>query len=471
MIKGIRETVFLKDILQNGSLCQEFLGESADSDFTPLDTDLYVAGKNSDKITSQYGKTWLVLKNQVDDGADRFQVTRVDDGGVLGEQAEKGRLKRGKIELFKTLKDLHVGIRTGFASKEIDFISTTEDSRRIGYEIAKNGFYIPVVNPDGELIFTPEDYDEVRKKMSGLKHYYAGEYIFAEDDGGTAQIERIMQDFDENQREISEKKGVLTRIFREAFSELGYGVKEHIDGDVSVGDVEILDTGSTGRGTNVRGDSDFDFVVRIDRNDYDDERKRHRIIEKVCEKFGKEYDENPRWKAETGSGVKLAGIEGELDVDISFKIRTNKLEYTTDEALKDRLDTIKKQDPEKYREVVANIVLAKEFLKNADAYNKRSRGGGLGGVGVENWILQNGGSFRAAAEDFLRVARKCADFDEFKRKYAVFDFGENYYRVDENSGKNGNKKVEVYDEFVSENMFSDGYEKMKSALEEWLQQR
>ena len=474
LIKGINDVVYLKDILQNGSLCQEFLGASADSDLTPLDTDLRLVQKDEEKATSGYGKTWVVLKGDGNspDREGRFQITRVDDEKVLGETAESARLKRGKIELFVTAGSDHMGIRTGFGSKEIDFISTDEDVRRIGYEIAKNGFYIPVVRPDGELIFRSEDYDEMRKKMSGLSYYHAGEYVFAEDRGETERIREVMAELDENQREVAEKKAALERAFSEAFSELGYGIKEHIDGDFGVGDVEILDTGSTGRGTNVRGDSDFDFLVRIDRNAFDDEKKRKEIIAKVCEKLGKEYNDDPRWKAKDGNGVKLPGVEEELDVDISFKTRTNKLEYSTDEALKDRLETIRKQDPERYKEVVANIIVAKEVLKKADAYGKGSKGGGLGGVGVENWILQNGGSFKQAAEEFLAVAATCGSFEEFKKKYSVFDFGENHYRVEDNSKKTENQAFvkEVYDDFVHENMFADGYEKMKEALKTWLKE-
>ena len=92
------------------------------------------------------------------------------------------------------------------------------------------------------------------------------------------------------------------------------------------------------------------------------------------------------------------------NLDITFTEKTDKVSYSTDMALQDRLATIQRNDPEKYKYIVANILLAKKVLKNALCY-KPNRGevpqGGLGGVGIENWILQNGGSFIDAANDFL----------------------------------------------------------------------
>ena len=42
---------------------------------------------------------------------------------------------------------------------------------------------------------------------------------------------------------------------------------------VKAGSVEIIDTGSTGRGTNKPGDGDFDLMMRLDRNILSNSRK------------------------------------------------------------------------------------------------------------------------------------------------------------------------------------------------------
>lgn len=99
-------------------------------------------------------------------------------------------------------------------------------------------------------------------------------------------------------------------------------------------------------------------------------------------------------------------------------------------------------------------------LKNRKPDKGETSQGGLGGVGVENWVLQNGGSFLSAAKEFMSVAEKCKNFEEFKAKYAVWDFGENHMAKGERQ----------HDNFVSDNMSADGYKRMKQALVAFLQQ-
>ena len=38
-------------------------------------------------------------------------------------------------------------------------------------EVVKNGFYIPIVDFYGKIIFTYEEYQELKQKMEGLSHY------------------------------------------------------------------------------------------------------------------------------------------------------------------------------------------------------------------------------------------------------------------------------------------------------------
>ncbi len=54
--------------------------------------------------------------------------------------------------------------------------------------------------------------------------------------------------------------------------------------------------------------------------------------------------------------------------------------------------------------------------------------GGLGGIGIEAWILNHGGSFEAAAKSFLETAKdennEFKNFSDFKREYFIFGAGE-----------------------------------------------
>lgn len=106
-------------------------------------------------------------------------------------------------------------------------------------------------------------------------------------------------------------------------------------------------------------------------------------------------------------------------------------------------------------------MLAKKVLKEADVY-KPNRGefsqGGLGGVGIENWILQHGGSFEDAMNSFIECSKE-KSFDEFKQTYHIWDFGDNHL-----AEKRG---LYSHDNFISTNMSEEGYHKMVEALLEY----
>ena len=495
LIKGIGELRYLPNILQNGSVSKEFLGDSAGSDTTPLDTDLSIILENPDSIldgieatdAKHYGPIWLVLKG--DDNRSeksRFSITRRSPL-EQNQQVEVPEISE-KLEAFYTgvLGPSHYGIRTGFGSSEIDYLVTdngstngTPNSQAVGLEVALNGFYIPVVDKSsGEVVFSPNDYDTLRRKMSGLSYYETGDYQFASDadlrfgaieiNGAKVDsIDSIISRLAQNEQEVRKKHEAIDGIIDDVLGEIG-GLtrKKYIDGDLTEGIVELIDTGSTGRFDNTPGSGDFDYMMRVDKSIMDNPVKLAQISNALLSKFDKtehaagEVLDNGNLRLK---GVFIKGLDTPVDIDISFTQKTNKVQYSTDMALADRLESIRKQSPEKHQQVVANIIFAKQFLKAAESY-KPNRGetpqGGLGGVGIENWVLQNGGSFLSAAKEFMSVAEKCENFDEFKAKYAVWDFGENHMAKGERQ----------HDNFVTDNMSADGYERMKRALTVFLSQ-
>lgn len=459
-VKGIGNVEYLRNILQNGSVSKEYLGASAGSDATPLDTDISMIltsdGTVRDKICSTsangYGPIWFVLKND-----DRFVITRTDS-----EDLNKRR-DLSKMEVFYTgvLGRGHYGIRTGFASSEINYIVVDNYDPRVALEIAMNGFYIPIANKDGKIMFTPEDYDMLREKMSGLSHFDENDYSFS-DSLITKETEYLASQIEQSNHSVRVKREKINEIIRKSLGELGLELKSDMDGDLTEGFVELIDTGSTGRGTNKPGDGDFDFMMRIDKKILSNPDKMDELKEKLLKNLGVD---GSRGLIGTGDfRLKDVSIdEGVLvDIDITFTEKTDKISYSTDMALKDRLATIQKNDPEKYKYVVANILLAKQVLKEAGAY-KPNRGevpqGGLGGVGIENWILQNGGSFIDAAKSFVE-ASEGKSFEEFQLSYQIWDFGDNY--LAERRGQY------CHDNFVSNNMSEIGYKKMVHVLKEYL---
>ena len=374
-------------------------------------------------------------------------------------------------------------------------------------EIALNGFYIPIVDRDSEeLIFTPDDYDKMRQQMSGLSYYHTGDYQFAPDSDlelGELTLDReslsvvsapttsstssssssagddaqgassgsitipststIISELPASMAETDHKHEVINQAIKQAITnipELNLSYKDYLDGDLTENIVEMIDTGSTGRQTNAPGSGDFDYLARLDRSILNDPTKKQQITDALLTAFGRENDGsaivngNLRLKQ-----VSIDGLAEPVDIDITFAQKTNKVQYPTDAALADRLSNIKNQSETKYQQVLANIIYAKQFLKAAGAYKPRrspeAKGiGGLGGVGIENWVLQHGGSFKQAARDFLSVADNCSGFEDFCAHYPVWDYGENHKGI----------RSKPHDNFVADNMNPEGYERMKEAL-------
>ena len=443
---------------------------------------------------------------------DRTDLTQEEIDRRLREIAEAKRHRRealSKLEAFFTgaIGPDHYGIRTGFGMNKVDYCvtdSTRTDSTPVSevtkLEIALGGFYIPIVDRDSEeLVFTPADYDKMRQQMSGLSYYRTGDYQFAPDSElelGELTLDReslsavsapslsstsddaqgassssitipstttIISELPASMAETDHKHEVINQAIKQAITDipdLNLSCKDYLDGDLTENIVEMIDTGSTGRQTNAPGSGDFDYMARLDRSILNDPTKKQQITDALLAAFGRENDGsaivngNLRLKQ-----VSIDGLAEPVDIDITFAQKTNKVQYPTDAALADRLTNIKNQSETKYKQVLANIIYAKQFLKAAGAYKPRrspeAKGiGGLGGVGIENWILQHGGSFKQAARDFLAVADNYSSFEDFRTYYPVWDYGENHKGI----------RSKPHDNFVADNMNQEGYERMKQAL-------
>lgn len=464
LVKGIGDIQYLSNILNNGSVAREFLGSSAGSDGTPLDTDLSMIFDNPssikdgiDKVDARcYGPIWLVIKK-----SDKLLTTRKSNNDNANLENDNVFFK---YELFQTgfLGDSHYGIRTGFPSSLIDYIVVDVYDNRIGLDIAMNGFYIPVVNGQGQLLFSPNDYDRIRQKMSGLSYYNEYNYDLSNnlhipnfDD--IIGVDEIIQTLDDNEKDIKNKREAIESAI--ASSIYPIRLKNKMNGDLTRGTVELLDTGSTGRGTNVPNDADFDFMMRVDQDIMINNDKLRELRNKIINSFGGTDScvvGNDIRELETD--IIINGQKVHVTIDITFIVKTNKMSYATENCVQDRLNSISKTG--ELNTVLANIIYAKKFLKKFGAYKparKDATQGGMGGVGIENWILQNGGSFLDAVTSFMETANKCKDFDEFKTKYRVDDFGNNHM----------NKGNYPHDNFIF-NMNKVGYDKMVDAFMKYL---
>ena len=481
-VKGIQDTQYFPYMLQRGILAKDYLGGNATHDFTPLDTDVekVIETKGTFRETLNTLITAKSFTNEEVDGKKFGKIMLVFSGDDFIEtRDEKCSINQDNIELVKndlSRKEVFnnygsdYGIRTGIGSTKIKYIIADRYIDKLGLEIAINGFYIPIVDKDGNVIYTKEMYDEFRSKMQGLSYY--DENVFTLDESaknlGTTQIKDLI---DKNEQNSRNKRDKILEALEEAVKNVGYKLSEERRLDLTPGIIEFIDTGSTGRGTNEPGDGDFDFMVRLDKILRDSSELFKNALREVLAKV-----KNPSETTETNAGdfrykgVVIEGINQEIDVDLSFTERTDEIEYSTDECIKDRLSTIRSKSEEDYKYVIANILLAKKFLKQAGTYKRANAEvpkegevdtrGGLGGVGIENWILQNNGSFIKAAESFIKTANKYDNLEDFKLNYAIWDFGENHMSA--------YKDIYAHDNFVY-NMNQSGYEKMKVALNKYIE--
>ena len=469
------------------------------------------------------GGLWSVLKRENANGESSFVVTRSGQDNAREADVVQARKEGKPEAYYIGFDHPdHYGIRVGFSMSLVSFFiaddtkikdlfddpsdarsDSTPVSEVTKLEIALNGFYIPVVDKDSEeLIFTPDDYDKMRQQMSGLSYYRTGDYQFAPEDElelPSTNVERatipstttIIDQLPASMAETDHKHEEINQVIKQAITsipELNLSCKDYLDGDLTENIVEMIDTGSTGRQTNAPGSGDFDYMARLDRSILNDPTKKQQITDALLAAFGKadevngtsnqidnlDHNEDGEGEGEASQAdnksrivngnlrlkqVSIDGLAEPVDIDITFAQKTNKVQYPTDAALADRLTNIKQQSEDKYHQVLANIIYAKQFLKAAGAYKPRrspeAEGvGGLGGVGIENWVLQHGGSFKQAARDFLAVADSCSSFEDFCAHYPVWDYGENHKGI----------RSKPHDNFVADNMNPEGYERMKEAL-------
>lgn len=357
---------------------------------------------------------------------------------------------------------------------------------------AFNNKYIPVYSTEGELLFEEKDFISLRKKMAGLSEYDAGDFEFS-DNLNLPGITELIKQMDDDRKNLLFTSPIVVERARNVI-EQKMGLSQ--SAPTTEESYEIINTGSTGRGTNVPNDFDYDFAVRMELGKFCGYGFNN--VSRLQQFFQSEFVVEPsNVKRVSSARLKLENIpvvyqnkDGEEvteNFDIDFSFFSNKKKFlSTVGALEQRLENIRIQDETRYKMVLANIVYAKKTLKDANAYKpyrSDNSQGGLGGVGIENWVLQNGGSFIDAAKSFVSVAQSCIEkynvdlslnyfdndntspaykaFTEFQSKYPVFDFGKSLEAV--------SKGNFPYDNFIMRNMRINGFLNTYKALNNHLE--
>lgn len=600
---------FLDFQFQDGFNCPESLGyggysdaTSGDADFSASNPDIIEkekAGKRIDLSTQLinsvtagdgYGRVKLVFRSD-----ERFTTIAADGTeGAGSEQAPYHLITNAGHSQYAGRESNFIGVRTGLGSLDVDaFIvhdgetiwdndgkkhegfqiaSDRQYLKRLKFEIIKSGCYTPIVGQEtGEVLFTPQEYDEMRKKVLGGVHGYenkaSGERLafdFSDsleiDDsvlkklGLDASFDEIVEDYDENERETTRINNAIAmrmlgiiensdldestkEVFRSASSSLS-----DINPFGGVMTANIFGTGSTARGVNEPGDGDYDYLICLD----------NRILSRDGGKIarllndGLRPESNRRTQGDSASSnLNIRGLKtntdflgvmhktgegsSEIEIDISIEAKNDRVRYSTNTILGQFYEDLSQQeasDDDRYKQVVANVRIAKKLLKKYGCYKKQKSAGakegygGIGGIGVENLILQNNGSLHDAAQSFVEATRDAVrkraeddtvmsdeqideqikvyakqvqdalkttngeipedvvyTFDFFRDNFFLFDRGQNFPTVDKRVSAREQREGYrddgyAFDDLVSGGRFEPGgwlrmYEAFKDLLDAW----
>ncbi len=440
MIKGVASG-FIDTYLDKGVYSPEFIGAEThqakqgakSSDQTPFDTDLSIfEGEILKDGFTGYGDMYFIIK-------------------------QKEQLERDQLDIFKTgvVNNRHYGIRTGFGSTNIDAICVDgEKSENIKYFIAQKGFYIPICDAEGKVTFTLDDFNRYKKTFAGT-HKSKGAISLSDEWKKHTEISESKQT-EGNIESITRVKDKLIDKIKSLLEENNILFHKGEYDDSLLGAI-ITDTGSTGRGSALDEKFDFDFAVKLDDKDWDKVGELIKGLESLFE--SDDSYENQGMRMFRSKELEVDGHK--MTVDIGFVKKSDSESFDAHDALHEKYNSIEEiYGKDKLLDVLTNIRYAKKKLKEAGCYKKglgdNGQQGGLGGIGVEYWILQNGGDAIKAFRDFAEVAYdngQLISFEDFKKKYKIFSAGQNI---------RGGIKVE---NFVY-NMAPEGYEKMsRLALE------
>ncbi len=431
LLKGVNSEYF-KNILQNGSVAVEFLGGGATKDYTPFDTDLsMVETQDLDNgfesavnasLAERYGDTILGFKNR-----GQFYDTSFQQNVLYNKDL---------YELFKLeyAGAKHYGIRTGIPSTEIDFIyaKTPAKEKELKFEIAKNAFYIPIINKEGVVVYSPEDYDTLRMVFAGVGEYGGDPIKVDRVQSGIlrSEVDRVREESKNGEEQIKNIGLTLRTQVIDVLQKQGLHFRHEFNN--SILGTEFHDTGSTSRLTNLPNKFDFDFGLRLDSFQVKNTENYVSVLKEAIK--GKKVaveahkDGYYQLRAEGVTEINRVLLSEEVDLDVGFGSKSDEVVFGSHDAISEKLASIEVSGGRTTRqEVVANIILAKEILSEAGCYKKVD--GGLGGIGVENWILQNGGNIKMAFERFKASAYdkegNRLPLDQVKDQSPLYDAGMN----------------------------------------------
>lgn len=470
------DSKFFRSYQQNGNVTKECLGGDVHADATALDTDTgkvlekdlaegnKSALKESPSRSEIYGDITLVLRPE----AERFLETKVGEDTRFHDQL---RGKTAPYELFQTPvtdKERHFGIRTGVPFTEVRWIIMHTPGRRelldLKMDIVAYGYYVPITDDDGEVLFSAKEFDQLRELYSGtelLPNTVAHLDMRVENAKDAERLGALEQQIVEERPLIERTRDHIEASVKAALAKAGIMLRT--SGELAIG-AEVLNTGSTARGTNIPGEVvDFDIVVRLDENDLKKQEEIQVVLDKMLQ-GQKQQGGDSQWRR---TGIAIEGTT--VDIDVTFTSKPEVEGVPSHSIAAQRLGSLERESQADADFVRANIVQAKLALKKAGIYKKAD--GGLGGLGVENWILQSGGSFARARKELLAQAiderGEVRPFDDCAQRYLIPDPGINLVENLDQDGASDRKNYRHDNFFYFLNRKeTDGYQKFVKALQD-----
>ncbi len=461
-LKWVGEGAFSK-IINRWVTCREYLWwwddwKAAWSDCTPFDIDwLY--------LDSPVNWTWYW---------DVLLITDINRCNIV----DTGKIwiswyQENQYELFKTwvVSEEHYWIRTWIPTTEVDYIIynwgfESKTFQDICYEVARNGYYIPITDKEWNVKFTPEMYHNIRLWFNYMDYYdwfdveqVDWKWITKETDNTVTKEykwenrkinDEKLRDLVSNNSPSSEKYAKFAKENRELAENTIEWIKRILEDrcwikfnskyDSSITWAEIHDSGSTWRWTDIpTKDVDLDFTLLLDANDY----KRVDEIRKIIHEEIWTQQDDDHWVIEWWNQIKskINNIWKSDDrpnwvpLDLLILKKSQVINYSSSDAMKEKLNFIA-SNPETWIEdldwIRTNVIIMKKLLKAKECYKKPEWW--ISWIWVENWITQHHWSFVEALESFEQVVywweykpwKKPIPLEEFQKRYPMYDAWENY---------------------------------------------
>lgn len=459
-LKWVTEDAFPK-IINRWVTCREYLWwwenwDSAWSDCTPFDIDWVYP--NPRKEWKYY---WNVVLSIDTNRCNIFDTWKY----WLSWYQDK------QYELFKTWvvgKD-HYGIRTWIPMTEIDYIIYnwnfgSKEFQDMCYEIARNGYYIPIVDNRWNIKYNPQMYHNIRLWFNYMEYYDWFDVELRDwkfdlkksdnivnksyhwnnkkiNDNELADFVSENSPTSEKYSEFAEKNKKLaddTIILIKKILEEKCWISFNSQFDSSITWAEIHDSWSTWRWTDIpTKDVDLDFTLLLDVKDYNRIDEIRKIIhEEIWTRESNDHAVQEWWnqiKSKINNIWKSRERPNWIPLDLLILKKSQVIDYSSSDAMKEKLEFIRRNLWEKDLDRVrTNVIIMKKLLKWKWCYKKPEWW--ISWIWVENWIAQNHWSFIEALESFEKIAywweyapwKRPMSLNEFKKNYPIYDAWENY---------------------------------------------